>query len=252
MPVQKRNVAMVYQQFINYPAMTVYENIASPLRVAGKAEAEIDARGAQGRRAAAADALSRPHAAQPLRRPAAAHRARPRHRQECRPRAARRAARQSRLQAARGTARGTAEDLRRVRRDLRLCHDRAVGGAAARRQHRDAVEGPRHPVRPDRRRLPPARDLVTAQTFSDPPLNIARLSTSAAARFTGRRRLDLPVPAACAALPTARYTIGFRPHHLSPRPRPAARRASRRKVADRPRSPARRASSMSTIAGDAG
>jgi glycerol transport system ATP-binding protein len=35
MPVQKRNVAMVYQQFINYPAMTVYENIASPMRVAG-------------------------------------------------------------------------------------------------------------------------------------------------------------------------------------------------------------------------
>ena len=26
MPVQKRGVAMVYQQFINYPAMTVYEN----------------------------------------------------------------------------------------------------------------------------------------------------------------------------------------------------------------------------------
>ena len=33
-PVQKRNVAMVYQQFINYPGFTVYENIASPLRVA--------------------------------------------------------------------------------------------------------------------------------------------------------------------------------------------------------------------------
>ena len=32
-PVQKRNIAMVYQQFINYPAMTVYENIASPMRV---------------------------------------------------------------------------------------------------------------------------------------------------------------------------------------------------------------------------
>ena len=31
--VRKRNVAMVYQQFINYPAMTVYENIASPLRL---------------------------------------------------------------------------------------------------------------------------------------------------------------------------------------------------------------------------
>ena len=40
--VQKRNVAMVYQQFINYPAMTVYENIASPLRVTGKSASEID------------------------------------------------------------------------------------------------------------------------------------------------------------------------------------------------------------------
>lgn len=33
-PVQKRNVAMVYQQFINYPNLSVYENIASPLRIA--------------------------------------------------------------------------------------------------------------------------------------------------------------------------------------------------------------------------
>ena len=41
-PVQQRNVAMVYQQFINYPAMTVYENIASPLRVAGADAAKID------------------------------------------------------------------------------------------------------------------------------------------------------------------------------------------------------------------
>ncbi|MFB9949005.1 ABC transporter ATP-binding protein [Rhizobium puerariae] len=42
MPVQKRNVAMVYQQFINYPALTVYENIASPMRIAGKDAATID------------------------------------------------------------------------------------------------------------------------------------------------------------------------------------------------------------------
>ena len=32
-PVRDRNVAMVYQQFINYPSMTVYDNIASPLRL---------------------------------------------------------------------------------------------------------------------------------------------------------------------------------------------------------------------------
>ena len=44
MPVQKRNVSMVYQQFINYPNMTVFENIASPLRVAGVARGDIDVR----------------------------------------------------------------------------------------------------------------------------------------------------------------------------------------------------------------
>ena len=43
-PVQKRNIAMVYQQFINYPAMTVYDNIASPLKIRGLDKATIDRR----------------------------------------------------------------------------------------------------------------------------------------------------------------------------------------------------------------
>jgi glycerol transport system ATP-binding protein len=34
-PVRERNVAMVYQQFINYPSMTVARNIASPLNLRG-------------------------------------------------------------------------------------------------------------------------------------------------------------------------------------------------------------------------
>ncbi|WP_112874700.1 ABC transporter ATP-binding protein [Paracoccus endophyticus] len=42
--VQDRRVAMVYQQFINYPSMSVYDNIASPLRLQGVARAEIDRR----------------------------------------------------------------------------------------------------------------------------------------------------------------------------------------------------------------
>jgi glycerol transport system ATP-binding protein len=43
--VRKRSVAMVYQQFVNYPSFTVYENIASPLRLAGRLPAaEIDRR----------------------------------------------------------------------------------------------------------------------------------------------------------------------------------------------------------------
>lgn len=41
--VQDRKVAMVYQQFINYPSMTVFDNIASPLRLMGKSDTEIDA-----------------------------------------------------------------------------------------------------------------------------------------------------------------------------------------------------------------
>lgn len=43
--VRSRNIAVVYQQFINYPSFTVYENIASPLRVSGKVKKkEIDQR----------------------------------------------------------------------------------------------------------------------------------------------------------------------------------------------------------------
>ncbi len=44
LPVRERDIAMVYQDFVNYPSMTVYENLASPLRVSDKnySEKEID------------------------------------------------------------------------------------------------------------------------------------------------------------------------------------------------------------------
>lgn len=41
---RQRSVAMVYQQFINYPSLSVFENIASPLRVANLPRAEIESR----------------------------------------------------------------------------------------------------------------------------------------------------------------------------------------------------------------
>jgi glycerol transport system ATP-binding protein len=41
---RKRSVAFVYQQFINYPSLTVFENIASPLRVASVARDEVTRR----------------------------------------------------------------------------------------------------------------------------------------------------------------------------------------------------------------
>ncbi|MGD9330994.1 MAG: ABC transporter ATP-binding protein [Desulfobacterales bacterium] len=40
--VRKRSVAMVYQLFINYPSLTVYENIASPLKTSGISKPDID------------------------------------------------------------------------------------------------------------------------------------------------------------------------------------------------------------------
>jgi len=42
--VQDRDIAMVYQQFVNYPSMSVYDNIASPLKLQKKPRAEIDDR----------------------------------------------------------------------------------------------------------------------------------------------------------------------------------------------------------------
>lgn len=42
--VQKRSVAMVYQAFVNYPSYTVFDNIASPLKVQGIAKSEIKSR----------------------------------------------------------------------------------------------------------------------------------------------------------------------------------------------------------------
>ena len=42
-PVRERNVAMVYQQFINYPSMNVFNNIASPLKLRGESAEKVKA-----------------------------------------------------------------------------------------------------------------------------------------------------------------------------------------------------------------
>jgi glycerol transport system ATP-binding protein len=52
MSPQRRNISLVHQFFVNYPHMTVFDNIASPLRVAGLPKTEI-----QRRVEAAADVL---------------------------------------------------------------------------------------------------------------------------------------------------------------------------------------------------
>ena len=47
MPVRQRNVAMVYQQFINYPSLSVFDNIASPLKLRGGLDREAIAKRVQ-------------------------------------------------------------------------------------------------------------------------------------------------------------------------------------------------------------
>ena len=48
-PVRQRNIAMVYQQFVNYPSLTVADNIASPLKLRQDrmSRSDIDARVAE-------------------------------------------------------------------------------------------------------------------------------------------------------------------------------------------------------------
>ncbi|TPE46961.1 ABC transporter ATP-binding protein [Amaricoccus solimangrovi] len=56
-PVNRRNLAFVYQQFVNYPAFSVYDNIAAPLRRRGGTRAGIDARVREVARAVRIDAF---------------------------------------------------------------------------------------------------------------------------------------------------------------------------------------------------
>src|SRR5687768_4533385 len=215
--VRKRSVAMVYQQFINYPSLTVYENIASPLRVQGKPRAEIEKRvqeasrllklepylhrtplnlsGGQQQRTAIARALVKGADLVLLDEPLANldYKLREELREEL-----------PRIFAASGAifVYATTEPAEAL----------LLGGNTATLfQGRITQFGPTAQLyrRPD--------DLVTAQVFSDPPLNTipavktgltVTLDTGVGMRATG----------AFATVPDGRYTVGFRAHHLALEP----------------------------------
>jgi glycerol transport system ATP-binding protein len=104
-PVRQRNVAMVYQQFINYPSMTVFDNIASPLKLRGGMDkAAAIGTGAELASQAAHRALPAAPAGRAVGRPAAARGPGPGAGQAGAADAAGRAAGQPRLQAARRAA----------------------------------------------------------------------------------------------------------------------------------------------------
>ena len=231
-PVQKRNVAMVYQQFINYPNFTVFENIASPLRVAGVPAAEIKAKVGKAAELLRLTPMLQPASVGTVRRPAAADGDRPRAGQGLRPHPPRRAARQSRLQAPRGTPRRAAPLLRRRPAHRRLRHHRADRGAPLRRQHRDAARGPHHPVRPDRRHLSQAvrpdhgRGLLR-------PADQHRTGRKQRRRDPDRRRDPPSRRQGRRRGADGDYTIGIRPASHQPG-RPRRRRARSRAASSSP------------------
>jgi glycerol transport system ATP-binding protein len=215
--VQKRNVAMVYQQFINYPTLTVYDNIASPMRVAGIDRATIDR---EVRRAADLLKLGPMLDRMPLELSGG---------------------QQQRTAIARAIVKKAGlvlldEPLAnldyKLREELRaelpkiFAESGAIyvyatteptealllgGNTATLHEGRVTQFGPtldvfRHP-----------RDLITARTFADPPLNTVAAEKRGGV-FVLAGGAQVPVPPGLAGIADEPYTLGFRAHHLGLRP----------------------------------
>jgi len=213
-PVQKRNVAMVYQQFINYPNLTVFENIASPLRIAKLPAAEIKERvakvaallklekllrrspqelsGGQQQRTALARALVKGAELVLLDEPLANldYKLREELREEL-----------PRIFSATGAifVYATTEPSEAL----------LLGGhTASLHQGRVTQFGPTIEVfsRP--------RNLITAQTLSDPPMNLLPV-TKLNNTMLYKSHVEVPLLGPLPHLADDDYTIAFRPHHLS-------------------------------------
>jgi glycerol transport system ATP-binding protein len=214
-PVQRRRVSMVYQQFINYPNLSVFDNIASPLRVGGMEGAQIGARvrriaellrleglldrkpselsGGQQQRTALARALVKDADLVLLDEPLANldYKLREALRDEL-----------PRLFADRGctVVYATTEPTEAL----------LLGGhVATLHQGRVTQFGPctavyREPV-----------DLTSARVFSDPPINVAR-ARKAGAEVVLDGPVRWPAPPALRELGDGEITVALRPHHVQP------------------------------------
>ncbi|MDA9983102.1 ABC transporter ATP-binding protein [Gammaproteobacteria bacterium] len=214
-PVQKRSVAMVYQQFINYTNFSVFDNIASPLRVAAMPRREIQARvediasllkltpllnrlpaelsGGQQQRTALARALVKNAALVLLDEPLANldYKLREELRDEL-----------PRLFENTGATvvYATTEPLEAL----------MLGGMTV-TLHQGAVTqyGPTSTIY----RSP--NTLLSAQVFSDPPINTATIHKHDR-KIHLTRTVNWPVPSKYDELPDGPYLIGIRPHHVTP------------------------------------
>jgi glycerol transport system ATP-binding protein len=212
---QKRNVSLVHQLFVNYPHMTVFENIASPLRVAGMANSEI-----QGRVEEAADLLQ----LRPMlhRRPSELSGG-----QQQRTALARAIAKESRAvlldEPLANLDYKLREELREQLPELLAGRGSVVvyatsepeealllGGRTALMSDGQVTQfGPTAEIyrNPD--------NLKAAQVFSDPPINVAAVTKTG-----GEARLAIgitwPLAGQAASLPDGRYTVAVRPHRVTP------------------------------------
>ena len=211
MPVQKRKVAMVYQQFVNYPAMTVFQNIASPLRLNGESTAAVRKRvdqiaellklgplldrlpselsGGQQQRTALARALAKNASLVLLDEPLA--NLDYKLREELREELPRLFENSGATVVYATTEPGEALLL--------------SGNTAALNEGRITQFGPTHTV------FRNPNDLLTAVIFSDPPLNLANARKEGSTFQLGFA--SWPV-GHYSDLPDGDYQVGFRPHHL--------------------------------------
>ncbi|CAD7032452.1 MULTISPECIES: ABC transporter ATP-binding protein [Pseudorhizobium] len=219
--VQDRNVAMVYQQFINYPAMTVYENIASPMRIAGKDRKTIDREvhraaellkltpylkrtplnlsGGQQQRTALARALVKNASLVLLDEPLANldYKLREELREEL-----------PKIFAESGAifVYATTEPSEA----LLLGGNTATLAEGRVTQFGETIKVYREPA-----------DLVSAKTFADPPLNTIDVARYGDDFLLGEQKI-LPVPMHLTGIPDGPVTVAFHPHHLSLKPRPSS------------------------------
>ncbi len=213
--VQKRNVSMVYQQFINYPNFNVYDNIASPLRVAKMDATEID------RRVQKAAELLR---LGPMlkRKPSELSGG-----QQQRTAIARALVKDSDIIFLDEPLANLDYKLREELRDElpKLFSDRDAIVVYATTEPSEALlfggntatmhEGRITQFGPTSSSYRRPQDLVTAQVFSEPPMNTAKIEKngSSISIFDNQK---WPIGSAGKNLADGKYTIGVRPHNVAP------------------------------------
>jgi len=213
--VRRRNVAMVYQQFINYPNLSVFENIASPLRVARVDAAQIRAR--VGR---VAELLKLTQMLE--RRPAELSGG-----QQQRTALARALVKDAGLVLLDEPLANLDYKLREELRDElpRLLADKGATVVYATSEPTEALllgghtatvhEGRVTQFGPTLDTYARPMDLVTARVFADPPLNTAPV-TKRDGQFHLLEVASWPAAGACEELPDGDYVLGVRPYHLGP------------------------------------